>query len=77
VTPTCCSDCDGNKKKRGFKKAHRLGTAYEWDSAAARTAGRRGGEIVSKDRMHMSEIGRRCGQARRKKKPTEEGKERA
>lgn len=30
---------------KGGKAAHQKGTAYEWDSAAARAAGRKGGAV--------------------------------
>lgn len=47
----------------GGRAAHRLGVAHEWSSDEARTAGRKGGQIVSQNREHMSEIGRRGGQS--------------
>lgn len=46
---------------RGGKAGHAKGTAHEWDTEAARLAGRKGGETVSRDREHMAEIGRRGG----------------
>jgi general stress protein YciG len=46
----------------GGRAAHRLGVAHEWSSDEARNAGRKGGQIVSQNREHMSEIGRRGGQ---------------
>ena len=46
----------------GGRAAHRLGVAHEWNSDEARNAGRKGGQIVSQNREHMSEIGRRGGQ---------------
>ena len=45
----------------GGRAAHRLGVAHEWSSEEARMAGRKGGQIVSQNREHMSEIGRRGG----------------
>jgi len=45
----------------GGRAAHLSGRAHEFNSAEAREAGRKGGEIVSKDREHMSEIGREGG----------------
>jgi general stress protein YciG len=48
---------------RGGKAAHEKGTAHEWSSEEARMAGRKGGEAVSRDRNHMSSIGRMGGQA--------------
>ena len=47
----------------GGRAAHRQGVAHEWYSDEARKAGRKGGEIVSRNREHMSEIGRRGGQS--------------
>ena len=56
----------------GGRAAHKQGVAHEWSSDEARTAGRKGGQIVSQNREHMSEIGRRGGQSsgsRRGKNP--------
>lgn len=47
----------------GGRAAHRQGVAHEWSSEEAREAGRKGGQIVSRNREHMSEIGRRGGQS--------------
>jgi general stress protein YciG len=47
----------------GGRAAHRQGVAHEWTSDEAREAGRKGGQIVSRNREHMSEIGRRGGQS--------------
>ena len=47
----------------GGRAAHRQGVAHEWSSEEAREAGRKGGQIVSKNREHMSAIGRRGGQS--------------
>jgi general stress protein YciG len=47
----------------GGRAAHRQGVAHEWSSDEARTAGRKGGQTVSQNREHMSEIGRRGGQS--------------
>ena len=49
---------------KGGKAAHQKGTAHEWTSDEARVAGRRGGEVVSRDRAHMAAIGREGGEAR-------------
>ncbi len=49
---------------RGGKAAHEKGTAHEWSSDEARNAGRKGGEVVSRDRVHMAAIGREGGEAR-------------
>jgi uncharacterized protein len=46
----------------GGKAAHERGSAHEFDSEEARRAGQKGGEAVSQDRKHMSEIGRRGGE---------------
>lgn len=48
----------------GGKAAHQRGTAHEFTSEEARAAGRKGGEAVSRDRAHMSAIGREGGSAR-------------
>jgi general stress protein YciG len=48
---------------KGGKAAHERGTAHEFTSDEARDAGRKGGKSVSQNREHMSEIGRRGGQA--------------
>jgi general stress protein YciG len=42
----------------GGKAAHAQGTAHEFSSTEARIAGRRGGEVVARDREYMSRIGR-------------------
>src|SRR5437763_15613925 len=42
----------------GGKAAHAEGTADEFTVQEASAAGRKGGQIVSKDRKHMAEIGR-------------------
>jgi general stress protein YciG len=48
----------------GGKAAHQKGTAHEFNSESARAAGAKGGEVVSRDRAHMAEIGRKGGEAR-------------
>jgi general stress protein YciG len=48
---------------KGGKAAHESGNAHEFNSEEAREAGRKGGEAVSKDREHMSQIGREGGKA--------------
>lgn len=73
------SNGNGRKNARGFaamsperqkqiaseggRAAHKLGVAHEWNSDEARKAGKKGGQIVSQNREHMSEIGRRGGQS--------------
>lgn len=47
--------------RKGGKAAHEKGTAHEFTADEARQAGRRGGEVVSRDRSHMSRIGREGG----------------
>lgn len=52
---------------KGGRAAHAKGTAHEWSSDEARVAGRKGGEVVSRDRDHMAAIGREGGEARGRK----------
>jgi uncharacterized protein len=49
---------------KGGRAAHTKGTAHEFTSDEARVAGRKGGEAVSRDRAHMSAIGREGGHSR-------------
>src|SRR5512141_2744647 len=49
---------------KGGRAAHAKGTAHEFSSDEARVAGRKGGEAVSRDRQHMSAIGREGGHSR-------------
>lgn len=49
---------------KGGRAAHAKGTAHEWSRDEARDAGRKGGEVVSRDRAHMAAIGREGGEAR-------------
>jgi len=49
---------------KGGRAAHAQGRAHEFTADEARTAGRKGGEVVSRDRAHMAAIGRAGGQAR-------------
>lgn len=49
---------------KGGRAAHAKGTAHEFTSEEARVAGRKGGEAVSRDRQHMSTIGREGGHSR-------------
>ena len=53
--------------RKGGKAAHEKGTAHQFTSDEAREAGRKGGQIVSRHREHMVEIGRNGGRARRRK----------
>ncbi|HEX2535861.1 MAG TPA: KGG domain-containing protein [Chitinophagaceae bacterium] len=45
--------------RKGGTIAHQRGVAHKWTQEEAREAGRKGGETVSRNREHMSEIGRR------------------
>jgi len=49
---------------KGGRAAHQKGTAHEWTSDEARVAGRKCGEVVSRDRAHMAAIGREGGESR-------------
>src|SRR5260221_1312057 len=49
---------------KGGKAAHAQGRAHEFTPDEARVAGRKGGEVVSRDRTHMAAIVRAGGQAR-------------
>ena len=49
---------------KGGRAAHAKGTAHEFTSDEARLAGRKGGGAVSRDRAHMSAIGREGGHSR-------------
>ena len=46
---------------KGGKAAHVKGTAHEFSREEAREAGRKGGAAVSRNRSHMSAIGREGG----------------
>jgi general stress protein YciG len=46
----------------GGKAAHEKGTAHEFTPEEARAAGKKGGETVSQDKEHMSEIGKKGGE---------------
>ncbi|MGA7122376.1 MAG: KGG domain-containing protein [Polyangiaceae bacterium] len=52
---------------KGGKAAHAQGKAHEFTSEQAKIAGRKGGLSVSKDKKHMSEIGKRGGKEKEKK----------
>jgi general stress protein YciG len=83
------NDTDGMKRDRGFaamapdkqreiaskggKAAHALGSAHEFTVEEARSAGRKGGDAVSRDRAHMAAIGRAGGQARGRSRATQRG----
>lgn len=48
---------------QGGRAAHERGTAHEFSPEEAREAGRKGGQSVSKNREHMSNIGRKGGKS--------------
>ena len=48
---------------KGGRAAHEKGTAHEFSPEEARMAGRKGGEVVSRNRDHMANIGRKGGEA--------------
>jgi general stress protein YciG len=54
--------------RKGGKAAHEKGTAHQFSSEEAREAGRKGGQVVSRHREHMVEIGRSGGKARRRRR---------
>ena len=60
----------------GGRRAHEKGSAHQYSIEEARANGRIGGAVVSLDREHMAEIGRKggviSGIARRMKKEAEE-----
>lgn len=60
---------------KGGRAAHAKGTAHEWSSDEARVAGRKGGEVVSRDRDHMAAIGREGGEARGRKNAQARGEQ--
>jgi general stress protein YciG len=58
---------------KGGRAAHAKGTAHEFTSDEARVAGRKGGEAVSRDRAHMSAIGREGGHSRGRARQAQTG----
>jgi uncharacterized protein len=46
---------------KGGRAAHSKGTAHEFSTDEAREAGRKGGQVVSRNRAHMAAIGRKGG----------------
>src|SRR4051812_33727265 len=58
---------DGDRQReiasKGGRAAHEQGSAHEFTSDEAREAGRKGGQAVSRNREHMSAIGRRGGES--------------
>ena len=47
---------------KGGRAAHEKGTAHEFTQDEARNAGKKGGEVVSRDRSHMAQIGKKGGE---------------
>ncbi len=62
---------------KGGKAAHAQGRAHEFSADEARVAGRKGGEVVSRDRAHMAAIGRAGGQARGRNRALQAAREAA
>lgn len=60
---------------KGGKAAHAQGRAHEFTADEARVAGRKGGEVVSRDRSHMAAIGRAGGQARGRNRALQNARE--
>jgi general stress protein YciG len=56
----------------GGKAAHAQGKAHEFTSEEARAAGKKGGEVVSRNSDHMRAIGRMGGRAQRRKRGSDE-----
>lgn len=58
---------DPEKQKKiaskGGKAAHAKGVAHQWTTEEARAAGKKGGEIIGKNKEHMSRIGKIGGKA--------------
>lgn len=48
--------------REGGRAAHEKGKAHQFSPEEARIAGKKGGEAVSKNREHMSRIGRKGGE---------------
>lgn len=59
-------DPDKQRKiaSQGGRAAHKQGVAHEFTSEEARVAGRKGGVTVSRDRRHMSQIGKKGAEIR-------------
>lgn len=53
---------------QGGRVAHEKGGAHEFTSEEARLAGKKGGKIVSRNRQHMAQIGKKGGKMSRNKK---------
>jgi general stress protein YciG len=57
----------------GGKAAHAGGRAHRFTIEEARCAGRKAGELISRDRAHMAAIGPASGEARRRSCATQGG----
>lgn len=55
----------------GGRAARQAGVAHSFTFEEAVAAGRKGGQALSRDREHMAEIGRRGGNSKAGRKPTE------
>jgi general stress protein YciG len=55
---------------KGGRAAHSKGTAHHFSRDEARAAGKKGGQVVSRDREHMSRIGREGGRRAHEKRET-------
>ena len=54
--------------RRGGQRAHRLGKAHTFTPEQAREAGQKGGNLISRNRAHMAEIGRKGGTSPRRRR---------
>jgi len=54
--------------RQGGKTAQAQGVAHQFTMEEAREAGRKGGQTISTDRLHMSTIGRKGGLQSRKRR---------
>lgn len=61
----------------GGRAAHERGRAHEFTTEKAREAGRKGGQAVSQDRAHMSQIGALGGRARARRWTARDGSDRS
>jgi len=55
--------------RKGGKTAQARGVAHKFTIEEAREAGRKGGRTISRDRLHMSVIGRKGGAQSGKRQP--------
>jgi hypothetical protein len=53
---------------KGGRRAHELGTAHQFNSEEAQSAGKKGGKTVSQDKQHMAKIGKIGGTNSRRPK---------